>query len=63
METALEHRLEELEKEVAELKRCVVGRPNTTRDWRRAAGMLEDTAWSREVDQLGEEWRRSQTKP
>jgi len=63
METALEHRLEELEREVAELKRRVAKRPLVIRDWRRAAGMLEDNAWSREADQLGEEWRRSQTKP
>ena len=63
MEAALEHRLEDLEKEVAKLKKRVATGRTAIRSWRQAAGMLDDTTWAREADKLGQKWRRAQTKP
>jgi hypothetical protein len=60
MKPTLEHRVEELEKEVAELKRRVDTRSLVIKDWRKGLGMLKDTPLAREASALGEEWRRSQ---
>ena len=33
------------------------------KDWRKGIGKLKDTAVAREADELGEQWRRAQTRP
>lgn len=63
MQTTLEERVAELEKQVAELSRSETKRPPMVKDWRQAVGMLEDTPFAREADALGEAYRRAQTEP
>lgn len=33
------------------------------KDWRKGIGKLKDTPVAREADELGEQWRRAQTRP
>lgn len=61
LEQTLKQRVEELEKEVAELKRRINKRPLVIKDWRNSIGILQDTPFAREAFALGEEWRQSQS--
>lgn len=58
METTIEKRLNDLEKQVVELTAKVLRLTPPVKDWRRTVGMLVDDELSREVDRLGAEWRR-----
>ena len=58
METTIEKRLNDLEKQVVELTAKVLRLTPHVKDWRRTVGMLVDDELSREVDRLGAEWRR-----
>jgi hypothetical protein len=60
METAIEKRLEDLEKQVAELA-TLVKEPELGKDtWRSSVGMLPKDDISEEADRLGQEWRKMQ---
>lgn len=50
----IESRLARLEEQVAN----IIG-PPVRKDWRSAVGMLTDDALSREIDELGRQWRES----
>lgn len=63
MQTTLEERVAELEKQVAELRRPEAKPRPAIKDWRQAVGMMEDTPFAREADALGEAYRRAQTHP
>jgi len=53
----VEHRIATLEQQVAAILRS----PASTGDWASTVGTWKDDSLSREMDQLGEEWRQSAT--
>ena len=57
----LEHRVEKLEKKVAELSAQVLGLRPREKDWQRTVGTLDDDEMTREAEQLGREYRKQQT--
>ena len=57
METALEKRLENLEKQVAALTE-IVKEPDPY-SWRSSVGMLPQDEISLKADEMGSEWRQS----
>lgn len=52
-------RLEELEKDFAELRDRVLGSKPANKNWRRIVGMMPDDDLSREAQRLGAEWRKT----
>ena len=56
MPQALEKRLDEIEKRVAELGAIIEARPHA-RDWLATVGTLQDDELSREADRLAREYR------
>ena len=59
----IEHRLAELEKQVAELRATVLRLTPNGKDWRSTVGPLVDDEISREADRLGAEYRAHQRDP
>lgn len=62
MDQTLEQRLNSVEKTLAALASTVAQLAPVKKDWRRAAGKLHDTAFNREVDRLGREYRQRQNE-
>lgn len=60
MPPTLEQRLTAVERTLASLSTTVSSLTPTKKDWRRAAGKLRDSAFNREADQLGREYRQQQ---
>ena len=60
MSQTLEQRVENLEKEVAELMRLAAASP-LKKDWRRAIGAFQDDPTFDEAVRLGREYREQQT--
>jgi hypothetical protein len=58
MPETIEHRLDEIEKRVAELG-ALVGAGPRKKDWLATVGTLSDDELSREADRLGQEYRHS----
>lgn len=54
--TEIESRLTRLEEQMA----SIIGSP-VRKDWRSSVGMLTDDKLSREIDELGRQWRESVT--
>jgi len=63
METTIEERLHDLEKQVADLTATVLRLTPPVKDWRRTVGTLPYDEISREADRLGREWREQQREP
>jgi hypothetical protein len=63
MDSAIEERVTQLEAQVAELTRQVLGVKPREKDWRRTVGMLPHDEMSLEADRLGHEWRMQQRDP
>ena len=63
MNTKLEIRVTELEKQVAELTTEVRRNQPVPKDWRNTVGMLVDDELAREVDRRGAELRAGQREP
>ena len=63
MNTTLEIRVTELEKQVAELTTEVRRNQPVPKDWRNTVGMLVDDELAREVDRRGAELRAGQREP
>ena len=63
METTLEQRVTNLEKQFEAISRQGSKQPAEIKDWRAAVGTLEDSPIAREADALGEAYRRAQTQP
>ena len=63
MQTTLEQRVADLEKQVEELRQRESKRSVGPKDWQQAVGMVEDSPFAREAVALGEAYRRSQTQP
>ena len=61
MTTTLEQRVEELEKQVAELSAQVLGLKPRKKDWESTVGILEDDEITRSAERLGREYREQQT--
>jgi hypothetical protein len=61
MSQALEKRVDELEKKVAELSAQVLNLRPRRKDWRRTVGSLEDDEITRSAERLGREYRQQQT--
>jgi hypothetical protein len=61
MSLALEQRVQELERRVAELSAQILGLRPQTKDWRRTVGTIPDDDLSREAERLGREYRQQQT--
>lgn len=62
MKATLEQRLGIVEDSLAEMKHALLGGTFVKKDWRSAAGKLRDTAFAREVDRLGREYRHQQNQ-
>jgi hypothetical protein len=60
MEQTIEQRLATVEQTLASLASTVSQLAPVKKDWRRAAGKLRDTAFNREADRLGREYRDQQ---
>jgi hypothetical protein len=60
MSQTLEKRVEELEKQVAELS-AVAGGVSCKKDWRRTVGIFKDDPDFEEAVRLGREYREQQT--
>lgn len=63
MNSAIEERVEQLEKEVRELKQRIGTQAVGSKAWQESLGMIEDTPMAREAFALGEEYRRAQKTP
>ena len=58
MKNSVEERVNELEKQLAELTAKVLKLTPVTKDWRQTVGTLRDDELAREADRRGAEWRR-----
>ena len=59
-EQPIEKRVATLEQQMAEILRThSVGTKAAEKDWLTTVGTLQDDAFSREADELGEAWRKS----
>lgn len=61
MAQMLEKRVEELERQFAELRAQVLDLKQRNKDWRSTVGTLEDDEVTREAERLGREYRKQQT--
>ncbi len=62
MSQTLEERVNELEKQVAELQTLLVATPRGKKDWTRSVGIFaEDDPHLESAVRLGREWREQQT--
>ncbi len=62
MKATVEQRLGLVEESLAEMRHALFGGTSVKKDWRAAAGKLRDTAFAREVDRLGREYRQKQNQ-
>lgn len=62
MKATVEQRLGIVEESLAEMKHALLGASFVKKDWRAAAGKLRDSAFAREVDRLGKEYRQQQNQ-